>query len=385
MPSNVRVVATDEMAALFVDEAGFTLYSSRYDDKAFESKCNDDRYRRVLGRGQAVNIVPDAANRPSCEEAWPPFRPVEQGLAAGDEIGPWKVIARHDDSLQWTYGGKPVYLSSYDRHPAQLTDSHGYLGRTPLFAPLGLPPGMDARLTESGFTLTTSAGYTLYAASGECDRQCQQLWRPFNVPVAALVGDRDDGLAVLTRPDGARQWSHQGEPLYTYGGDLAPGEVEGQGIPGWRPVILKPRAPLPADIRVQMTGDGEVFADRNGLTLYSFRCIDEAPDHLPCDRPGSPQHYRLSICGTPEVCMATWRPLVASQGARPLGNVWTIVPVDPTGKTLHAEEGSVPEPLRVWAYYGRPVFTYVHDKQPGDILGDKVSHLVDWGFWMIKK
>lgn len=382
-PSNVGIAMTDEMGPLFVNEAGFTLYTSRYDDRANISKCNADRYERVLGRGQAVNILPDPETRPTCEQAWPPFRPASEDVT--ESVGHWRVITRHDGSVQWAYKGQPVYLSSYDQIPAQLTERGTFLGRTPLFVPRGLPVGMDGRLTSAGFTLTNTGGYTLYSTDEQCDRECEKVWRPFNVPVAVVLDKEDKRLSFAMRSDGSRQWAHEGNRLYTYAGDLAPGEVNGQDEEGWDPVILYPRQEPPEDITVQMSGDGEAFADRNGMTVYAFYCSDEAPDHLPCDRPGAPEAYRLSICGSPDVCMATWRPVVASSGAKQVGNVWTIVPVDPTGERLFAREDGDIEPLMVWAYHGRPVFTYAHDKVPGDIVGDKVSHLVDWGFWMLKR
>src|SRR5690554_7890307 len=47
MPASVHIGMTDGMGPIFVNEKGFTLYSSRYDDKAYQSNCNDDRYTRV--------------------------------------------------------------------------------------------------------------------------------------------------------------------------------------------------------------------------------------------------------------------------------------------------------------------------------------------------
>lgn len=149
--------------------------------------------------------------------------------------------------------------------------------------------------------------------------------------------------------------------------------------------MLFPAVEPPDQLTVQMTSDGEVYADKNGMTVYAFYCFDEAPDHLPCDIPGTPQQYRLSICGGPEKCAELWRPVTASENAEPVGNTWTIVEVDKSGKALFAADNPDAEPLNVWAYKGRPLFTYSKDQMPGDITGDKVGHLVDWGYWMIKK
>lgn len=392
MPANVQIGLIEGMGPVFVNAEGYTLYSSRHDDKANISKCNADRYSRVLGRGQAVNILPDPENRPTCEEAWPPFRPTQEQAKAGDSVGHWKVMTRHDDSLQWSYQGKPVYLSSHDQRPGQMIGVGRFyygrtpiLGRSPLYAPLNLPVGMDGQLTHSGLTLTDARGYVLYTTSEECDRECESLWKPFVAPLTVVMDSNSDTWSVVARQDGTPQWAWKGKPLYTFSGDLAPGQASGEEVAGWNPVLLYPAVEPPADITVQMTGDGEVFADSEGMTLYAFYCFDEAPDHLSCDTRGAPQEYRLSVCGTPQQCMEMWRPLEASEGAQPVGETWTIVAVDPTGQQLFAPDDNTVDPLMVWAYHGRPLFTYAHDRVPGDIVGDKVSHLVDWGFWMLKK
>lgn len=391
-PVGVAVQLTDQMGPVFTNAEGYTLYSWRNDDRAYKSKCNDDRYERVLGRGQAVNYLPEPQNRPSCEQAWPPFRP-DNKQAIGDRLGDWQVMARHDQSPQWAYKGKPVYLSSYDNGPGQLNGvgrfydgRTTFLGRTPLFAPLGLPAGMSGRATEHGYVLSNAKGFTLYQradGAGDCNAECEKDWRPFQAPVL-LNAEKARPFGFVRRDDGTRQWSRDGRALYSYVEDRVAGEVNGDVFKDWQAVILYPAVQPPADITVQMSGNGEVYADSQGRTLYSFYCFDEAPDHLPCDTRGAPQMYRLSICGTPETCMATWQPVVASENAKPVGKTWSIVAIDPTGKQLFADEEAT-NALHVWAYNGRPVFTYAMDKQPGDIMGDKVSHLVDWGYWILKK
>jgi predicted lipoprotein with Yx(FWY)xxD motif len=62
-----------------------------------------------------------------------------------------------------------------------------------------------------------------------------------------------------------------------------------------------------------------------------------------------------------------WRYVPAAAGAKGDNHVWTVVAVDP--QTGHAAEARQPGALRVWAYRGRPVYTYAGDKQPGDYTG----------------
>jgi predicted lipoprotein with Yx(FWY)xxD motif len=75
------------------------------------------------------------------------------------------------------------------------------------------------------------------------------------------------------------------------------------------------------------------FADQAGFTLYAYegngRCAD--------------------------ACLKTHRPLVAAALARPIGP-WSA---------LAHEDGT-----RVWAYNGKPVYTYLKDAHPGEAMGE---------------
>jgi predicted lipoprotein with Yx(FWY)xxD motif len=91
-------------------------------------------------------------------------------------------------------------------------------------------PRLDARV------LVDSAGRTLYHLSGEAPGRllcktpsCLQVWHPLavggNVSVLGTVGS----LGTVTRPDGIRQVTYKGMPLYTFAQDRAPGQANGQG------------------------------------------------------------------------------------------------------------------------------------------------------------
>ena len=81
--------------------------------------------------------------------------------------------------------------------------------------------------------------------------------------------------------------------------------------------------------------------------------------------------------------MRTWRPVVASQGARPVGRTWTIITIDPTGAYQYTAPGQS-RGLRVWAYRGRPIYTFSADKAPGDSYGDTVTSGFIWGYGMVR-
>lgn len=82
--------------------------------------------------------------------------------------------------------------------------------------------------------------------------------------------------------------------------------------------------------------DGRLV-DAKGMTLYS----------------NDKDAVGKSNCNGP--CATNWPPLAASADADE-GDDWT---------TIQRDDGSWQ-----WAYYGRPLYTFVQDKQPGDMLGN---------------
>jgi predicted lipoprotein with Yx(FWY)xxD motif len=82
--------------------------------------------------------------------------------------------------------------------------------------------------------LVDAQGMTLYHLSGEQSGKflctgaaCVANWPPVS---ASATGSSISGLDAVKRPEGSEQLAYKGEPLYTFGGDKAPGEANGQGI-----------------------------------------------------------------------------------------------------------------------------------------------------------
>jgi predicted lipoprotein with Yx(FWY)xxD motif len=91
-----------------------------------------------------------------------------------------------------------------------------------------------------GKILTGEEGKTLYifkkdtaANESTCTGQCADAWPPFVLEgdEKAEAGDGVTGtIATFDRPDGTKQVSYNGMPLYYFKNDAKAGDVNGQGI-----------------------------------------------------------------------------------------------------------------------------------------------------------
>jgi predicted lipoprotein with Yx(FWY)xxD motif len=92
------------------------------------------------------------------------------------------------------------------------------------------------------------------------------------------------------------------------------------------------------------TAKGKALVDGKGMTLYTF------------DKDAGGK----SMCNGP--CADNWPPLMASADAKAMGD-WT---------TLTRDDGKM-----MWAYKGKPLYTWKKDSAPGDTTGDGFSN----GVW----
>jgi len=100
---------------------------------------------------------------------------------------------------------------------------------------------------------------------------------------------------------------------------------------------LAPPAAFAQALKTIDTPKGKTFVDAKGMTLYTF---DK-------DTGGK------SMCNGP--CAENWPPLMASDDAKPDANM-TI---------LARDDGK-----KMWAYKGKPLYTFKKDTAAGDINGD---------------
>jgi predicted lipoprotein with Yx(FWY)xxD motif len=102
--------------------------------------------------------------------------------------------------------------------------------------PATTAPGALKAVRIGGMTVLADAnGRTLYwfapdtAARSACYGSCTTYWPTVKGPAAAGPGVTGK-LSVLTRSDGSVQAAYDGHPLYTYVGDSAPGQANGNGL-----------------------------------------------------------------------------------------------------------------------------------------------------------
>ena len=102
--------------------------------------------------------------------------------------------------------------------------------------PATAAPGALKTVRIGAVTVLADAnGRTLYwfapdtAARSACYGSCAAYWPPVKGPATAGPGVTGT-LSVLTRSDGSVQAAYDGHPLYTYVGDSAPGQANGNNL-----------------------------------------------------------------------------------------------------------------------------------------------------------
>ena len=224
--------------------------------------------------------------------------------------------------------------------------------------------GITTANTELGTVLVDGNGKTLYGFTDDtegtstCYDACASTWP--HVPGDATPSAGLDAAVFTTaqREDGTTQLVAGEWPLYTFSGDAAPGDVNGQGSGGvW--FVVAPDGTLvdgeggaaseapPSEQASGATGLGErVLTDSEGLTLYYFRN----------DEPGK------SNCNDP--CSTTWPPVPANEQINTSG--LELARLGP----ITRDDGS--EQL---AFDGRPLYRFIDDAAPGDVNGQGVGNV----------
>jgi predicted lipoprotein with Yx(FWY)xxD motif len=208
----------------------------------------------LYGFTNDVNAIPTCYD--ACATAWPPVI-VDAGWQTGPGLdsGVFSTIARSDGSLQLVAGKFPLYFYAGDAAPGDTTGQ----GSGDVWFTVGLdakliqvpgagssaPPAAAAAVvglgrTELGGVLVDAEGHTLYAFTNDADGvstcydACADAWPSVLVKGDVVVADglAADVFSLVDRDGGARQLKAGKWPLYTFAGDDAPGDFNGQGSGG---------------------------------------------------------------------------------------------------------------------------------------------------------
>lgn len=332
---------------LLVDGKGMSLYTFVRDVEPGKSNCNGP-----------------------CAEQWPPLMATDSDQSKGE----WSVLAREDGTRQWAYRGKPLYAYSRD---VSAGDSYGDGVNEQWFSalkPIDTPAGVSVTKALIGHVVADRKGMTLYVnpRAAECVAECALMFTPVAAPW--MAGGEGD-WSVMTRPDGLKQWAFRGQALYRYVGDVKPRETSGNGKNGFAAIVLEPPPPRPAWVTVLGGDAGPILGDANKKTLYARippranarrSPLTQRPAQV-ASAGGAQQNIELvgqiiaqapesdkeKLCGI-ECPDSVWRPLIAVEGDKPVGN-WSIV---------KREDGRMQ-----WAYKGNTLYTNIRDLLPGDLEG----------------
>lgn len=217
---------------------------------AFGEGLVDDKDMTIyVHRGRTAREMVDVACEGRCQDVW---LPVRAPMRAG-RVGDFTVVSAEDGTGQWAFRGMPLYTYAKDIVPGHANGVTGKGWQVALTTQYFMPAGVQVTVTPVAEVLTVN-GQALYTrnpfiyqlgghnvrdglpgsyavgkklGTGGCDRECLKEWRPF----VASADARPRGFwQIAVRPDGTRQWEYKGYVLYTYAGDLSPGEINGNDI-----------------------------------------------------------------------------------------------------------------------------------------------------------
>lgn len=223
----LSVAANPDLGKVLTDGSGLTLY--RFDaDTANPPKSNCDG---------------------DCATTWPPVPADDATAGEGIDKALLGEVTRSDGTKQLTIGGWPAYRYAKDVNAGDV-NGQGVGGKWFALAPNGKKatlsalPGLSVRKdAKLGDIVVDKNGMTVYRfikdkawpkSVSNCTGACLEKW-----PAVAEVGADDTkgvkkkGLMGFTRPDnGAKQMTVNCWPIYTFSGDKAPGDTNGQGVGG---------------------------------------------------------------------------------------------------------------------------------------------------------
>jgi predicted lipoprotein with Yx(FWY)xxD motif len=328
------------------------------------------------GNGMTLYLLDNTSSEPSscdgeCEVVWPIFEP---HFSTEVRAKNWSIVKRADGRKQWTFNGKPIHTYAKNEKPGDNKANNIDPRWQPAwFRPANdvvLPPGIIARelVNLPGWGLVNFQSKVLYVrkASGNgkeaaCRNECARRWIPELAPaIASPIGD----FTVVNRGDGTKQWAFRGAPLFSYANDLKTDDLRGLNGTDDFEVATLLNYPTPSNIQIlrnlPTTRRPAILATSSGHTLYARgRYGYTQTFNAGGDRGPTSQGRAIGTRGCDSNCLTRLKPLPAQMHDAPIG-YWTI---------LNRDDGT-----RQWAYQGYALYTYVDDRNAGDM---KASELFD--------
>ncbi|MGO1050674.1 hypothetical protein [Crossiella sp. CA198] len=166
--------------------------------------------------GGVENVANTAAAPETAQEAAPEGVQLLSGTAQGNKAesntGDWVKRRDNGESVDSAAAQRWVQLSA---------------GKAGALDPVVLDGG--------GFTLYRFDKDTAKPSKTTCVDECAKIWPPVLLAKGGRVfvdGVQRSAVGTVTRPDGTRQLTLKGWPLYRFNKDLKPGDAKGQGVGG---------------------------------------------------------------------------------------------------------------------------------------------------------
>ena len=239
------------------------------------------------------------------------------------------------------YGGNGGHTGGNTFSLASKPDLGNYLvspeGRTLYYFALDVPAGAEQ------------------APVSNCTAGCLAFWPTFHVDAPAVSGDlKVSDFGEFVRPDGAKQTTFKGWPLYFFAGDSAAGDTKGDRLGEPRPTdfwfVIKD--PFYAALIVTKNGGPiDYLADPTGRALYV----------LASDTVGTATSAPVSAC-TDAACLTAWPVFSAAAGTLPTG-------LDPAKLTSFTR----PDGTKQSAFDGHPLYYFAGDTAPGATSGQGID------------
>lgn len=311
-----------------------------------------------------------------CLAVYPPYL-AEPGAVA---YGNFSIIINANGDEQWAYEGNPMYFFIGDEEPGEHNASDSWPLATPsdaqpepnpspepqpapirksisLLNDIAVASGEVTILNSDGSTSVRSDldGHTLYTLSDDapntgvsaCIEGCIDAWPP-------LLAREDDAnerpFTIVVREDGHRQWALRDKPLYFFGNDAEPGDINGHGAGNkWfaasgAPVALGELSVGDQTVDAIVGGAGRIFIhdgidsawrNKEDFALYTF-VNDTASEPSTCN----------------SGCLANWPALIADEND---------LAVEPFSLIEHPDASVGLQ----WAYRGMPLYLRAADDNPG--------------------